>query len=105
MGDCEHGGCQQHTTENRYERRPLLCRLSIHQHWGDAPDSPPPWHNMCLLCGYQWIRRLNARPSPYRSERWVWWWRAPWFIKSPLIWLSRRWGWPHALLAPQAEEG
>lgn len=101
MSDCKYQGCQHHTDHTRYRLRPLLCRLSIHRHWRAADTSPPPWRNRCLLCGYAWVRTLNSR-IPER-QRWAWWWGTPWFIFSPLHWLSTQayqhpWIRVHALL-------
>ena len=87
MSECDLEGCRHHAVANRYQRRNLLCRLSVHRHWGDAPDSPPPWHDQCLECGYDWVRTLNGQGE---RLRFAWWWKAPWFIRSPLLWLSHR---------------
>lgn len=85
MSECGHTGCRHHTERNRYEQRSLLCRLSIHRHWGDDQGSPPPFGNQCLECGYGWVRRLYASNS---TERWAWWLKAPWFIRKPMWWLN-----------------
>ena len=104
--ECGYERCLHHTHENRYGWRPLLCRLSIHRHWEDnRTGSPPPWYNNCLLCGYGWIRRLNSKPSKYAHDRWAWWWKAPWPIKRPLLWLLHHYRWPRALVEPEPVDG
>lgn len=89
---CKYEGCRHHTSRDRYVHRPLFCRLSIHRHWQDCPsNSPPPWYNECLECGYNWVRILNGKGE---RKRWAWWWKAPWPIRGPLLWLSYR-PWAH----------
>ena len=99
MTDCKYQGCRHHTERTRYRLRPLLCRLSIHRHWGDGSGSPPPWTNACIQCGYDWIRCLNSR-VPER-QRWAWWRRAPWPIRRLLRWLSNR-AYRHSWIRVQA---